>query len=156
MVTAVKAGAIVPPADIRFLRLGANPQHGETPASRIISFLQNVYESVAETLPDARKEEHDCKTTLTECGSEQDQDPYATAFMDGVAVPIKPRHKPRAFKSLKLDPALVVEQEDRWLPPGGHMKDYWEQMCLHEPAVSFCQFWRVTRKHFEIFFFKDD
>lgn len=101
MVTAVKAGAIVPPADIRFLRLGANPQHGETPASRIISFLQNVYESVAETLPDARKEEHDCKTTLTECGSEQDQDPYATAFMDGVAVPIKPRHKPSSCRGAR-------------------------------------------------------
>lgn len=143
MLTAAESGAIVPPADTRFLKLGVRRREEDNPVvAKIISFLENLYQSVAETLPDMRAAP-DCETTLVDGATvtvEGDYDPYAEVLNAEQQATIKPRKKPRAFKSLALDPALEVEKEVRWLPPGGHMKDYWEQMCLTDGKVSFSQF----------------
>ena len=143
MLQAAERGAIVPPADIRFLRSGIRSQGPDPVVGRIVSFLQTLYDSVAETLPDMRSDPG-CETEIVELAG-VDDDPYAQAMQSKAKqTTIKPNAKPRAFRSLKkLDPATMVVQEDRWLPPGGHMKDYWEQMNLEQTPVSFSQFWRV-------------
>lgn len=142
MLKAAESGAIIPPADIRYLKTGVSRQPSANDVTgRILTFLQTVYESVGETLPDMRSEA-DCELSLVPgFDADVDPDPYSEALQQKT---IKPsRKKPRTFKSLNFDPAMTVEQEDRWLPPGGHMRDYWEQMCLHDSPVSFAQFWRV-------------
>lgn len=143
MTTSVEAGAVVPPADLRYLKKASNPKGGSV-VGKVITFLQSLYESVAETLPDMRGEA-DCEAITLAPGEELAPDPYADAMDEVKPFHIKPRKKPRHFRSIKVDPALDVEQDDRYLPPGGHMKDYWEQMLLEDDSVkvSFCQFWRA-------------
>lgn len=158
MMQAAQAGAIVPPADVRYVKLGV-PRHGGDPVvGKVVSFLQSLYESVAETLPDLRSlpASDACQTVLS---MEQEEDPYRAMMEaeDASSSSIKPQKKSRAFKSVKLDPAVQVEQETRWLPPGGRMKDYWEQMCLQGTQVSFSQFWKAFRRNFKLtFFFCDE
>ena len=143
MTKSVEAGAVVPPADLRYLKKPSNPK-GDSVVGKVLTYLQSLYESVAETLPDMRGEA-DCESVTLGPGEELPPDPYADAMDEVKPYDIKPRKKPRHFRSINVDATLDLEQDDRFLPPGGHMKDYWEQMLLEDPSakVSFSQFWRV-------------
>ncbi|CAJ1416780.1 unnamed protein product [Effrenium voratum] len=51
LLATVKTGAVVPPADLRYLRAHhARAEHGEGASARVMSFLQSVYDSVAENI----------------------------------------------------------------------------------------------------------
>ena len=136
---------------------------GDSATGRVLSFLQTLYESVAETLPDSRELEtcDSIQCQIIEAKQVDNVDPYAVALADkshGVLDPaesssVKPK-KDRVLKSVKFDCEKVVSQEERWLPPGASMKDYWEQMLQSicrdatDPKdpdrISFSQFWRVS------------
>lgn len=147
---AAQAGQIVPPADLRYLRKAASDITAESATGRILTYLQQLYESVAETMPDFRGD--DSVETQVEF-LDGEPDPYAIQLLqrhDGVddnqsGVPAVVTKKRRNLKSVVIQKGMVAEQEERFLPPGASMRDYWEQMQNENPAekVSFCQFWRA-------------
>ena len=146
---AAQEGRFAPPADLRYLCKACKASPSERSVeSDIVSYLQSIYASVAETLPDIKdntKEDDDVKiNVLTEPFSEQ-QDDYAAAVASQI-MPTKSQ-KPRKFKrSVRI---LRADAEVRYLPPG-HMRDYWLQMNAARDGlnpVSFSQFWRDSYLH---------
>ena len=97
---------------------------GETATARVTSYLESLYQSVAETLPDVRDRSVDLKWKPCE----EQSDAYAETLVDG---PGKPSNKKVRKRKMGLtlhperanDPALEV----RYLPPGT-MRDHWETM----------------------------
>ena len=125
----------------------------------VVSYLMEIYHSVAETLPDFRDETLDVETTLVAAHGD-DKDPYSDLLEAQQAPgPVNPKsassktknpkHR-KMRKSVKVNLARKPETggiyEDKWLPPG-QMKDHWElyRQCQrgHECA-SFTTFWRVA------------
>ena len=117
--------------------------------AEIISFLQSMYDSVAETLPGVRNstaepDDDQVKVSVLAEPMSEHQDEYAALL----AAPgnIKPAKtcKPRKFKrSVQI---VRSAMEVRFLPPG-HMRDYWLQMNAARDdlrPISFSQFWRET------------
>lgn len=142
---------MVPPADIRYLKRAAAPNlGGDSATGRIVAHLQQLYESVAETLPDFRGETDVVMAKRGEIGLEDElEDSYAEGlksstkeFEDPNSFVTGRTRKKRRRKSVVVDPEKVPPREPRWLPPGATMKDYWEQMNLVEPhaPVSFPNF----------------
>ena len=141
----------MPPADLRYLRKAASDITAESATGRILTYLQQLYESVAETMPDFRGDDS-VETPAVEF-LDGEPDAYAIQLLqrhDGVddnqsGVPAVVTKKRRNLKSVVIQKGMVAEQEERFLPPGASMRDYWEQMQNENPAekVSFCQFWRV-------------
>lgn len=149
------------PADMRFLRKGIPTKgcqnHGDSRA-RIVTFLRGIYDSVAETLPDARDDAYDFGAIqiaeLPELG-----DAYAEKLME------KPEPQRKARKR-KFSLTINQDHKDevRYLPPG-HMKDYWLQLVAAEkcPAgsssgswkqIPFSSFWRVWYEEFSFMKFR--
>lgn len=139
-----------PPADLRYLkrprgRVGA--EHAASVRTDIVSFLNEIYSSVAETLPDFRDELGASAGTV----QINVEDPYAKALHDESVDPDllpKPKTKPRKRKGqveINLERTSKT-MEERWLPPGS-MKEYHEQYRLRtglEKPGSFATFWRVS------------
>lgn len=143
--------------DLRFLKQPRAKVAGETATARVTSFLQSIYESVAETLPDIRDD--GVITSLT-VGAEVLQDEYAESLSeDGrkalaakLALTAGPGSRKKARKR-KFGLELHLErhpdcpsstQEVRFLPPGV-MRDYWEMMrgMDQTKGVAFSLFWRT-------------
>ena len=110
----------------------------------MLSFLEYIYNSVAETLPDFRDE------LPTACASVALNlaDPYAKALHEECADPDLPKAKPRRKKGqIEINGSRTAKTfETRFLPPGS-MKEYYEQYVLQsglEKAASFPTFWRVA------------
>jgi len=121
-----------------------------------------VYESVAETLPDYRDETFDVDTTLVTLKEDitENKDPYAEQLDRGLgpnchspSQKVGPNAKNpklrKKKKHLKLNPKRRPETgglyEEKWLPPG-QMKDIWEQYRHANQGAgyaSFTTFWRV-------------
>ena len=117
----------------------------------IVSFLEYIYSSVAETLPDYKDELLEGNSVDVGCI----EDPYAAEFgrrADAEApapAPVRVRKsKPRKLKrQVQLNLDRTSEQfEERFLPPGS-MKEYFDQYVLQsnlaKPA-SFPSFWRAA------------
>lgn len=144
---------MVCPADLRYLKREASSPQGECATSRIVSYLQEIYESIAETLPDFRGQSD------VVCGETFQLDPasadaYAMELEASIAAgeahgteglnELLKSKSQRRFKHVLVDMEKVPVQEPRFLPPGAHMRDYWEQMqATSSQKVSFSQFWRV-------------
>lgn len=151
---------MVPPADLRYLAHAAPNIGGDSVTGKVVSFLQTIYDSVAETLPDTHDLDCDSIETSVQRTAAVDvsgHDPYADALaqeqpLEKLAGAVK---KDRQLKSAKFDRGKLVEREERWLPPGASMRDYWEQMLDSEGVdtanqkdpsrVSFSQFWKAFR-----------
>ncbi|CAE7294563.1 unnamed protein product, partial [Symbiodinium sp. CCMP2592] len=142
---AVNDGLAGPPADLRFLKKCKPTQEG---VSEIFSFLQEIYNSVAENMPDVRDSTMD-----------PDQDPYAAALTNpdreldlqaevaAAAAAGDARKTRQRFRSVTAS-EKTDDQEPRFLPPGS-MKEYFEQFLLQsKQKVGFATFWRVWRRHF--------
>ena len=120
--------------------------------SEVMSFLETIYTSVAENLPDVRDEtydgEPDHETSV--------DDPYSLHIglyqqdSEKVAKEKVPKAKKRR-RGVQVCPGRTVAEgcEERWLP-NGTMKEYWVQFCTQNPSakVSFPTFWRVPRQNF--------
>ena len=151
-----------PPADLRYIKSGrsnANPVQAEIRAD-VISFLNSIYESVAECLPDCRDTEFDdidpasiptsghlepyC-IELNKEASTKEKDEYIAVTEKKKQAKQKPRKK-RKGVALNLDRT----KEEKWLPPG-RMKEYYTQYCVVSPLskpASFPCFWTVPGSKF--------
>lgn len=134
---------------------------GECATGKITSYLETVYESVAETLPDVKDD--GVETTLELDGDHNPVDAYAIALTkDGcVTLPARPAksakktiQKQRKRKgSLELHVERLPEHSNlqvKFLPPGC-MKDYYDQFrALDEVGhrVSFSTFFKVWKVEF--------
>lgn len=141
---AVENASPKPPVDQRYLERGRfcqdkNPEK----ISEVLSFLERIYTSVAENLPDVRDDTAD---------TEDPNDPYGLQL--GVHAhtaedpPEKHTKNKKHRRGVPICPGRTVADgcEERWLP-NGTMKEYWTQYC-HQSGetakVSFPTFWRVT------------
>ena len=161
---AARDGRTVPPVDMRYLqkdqkRLDA---HGDNARARIFTFLEGVYHSQAETLPDVRDDPADEMTHVIAKVSFEDD--YAAALESNVmpkvtlqddnaimnaAVPPKEKKTRKHCRSIEINPDRL-HLEERFLPPGT-FRELYDQMCSADGGsnkVSFVQFWRVFRKDF--------
>ena len=153
---AARAKQFAPPVDRRYLLSGCNRDpfsEKESIKSEIISFLEGMYQSVAETLPDVKDDTYepgDAGVIQLKPGEGSDvlPDSYGPALQEGLKPPATKSKRPRSQKkSIKL---LRTEGEIRWLPPG-NMKDYFEQFNAARdpqlPPASFAYFWRAPLLH---------
>ena len=143
------------PMDLRYIKRPKSRLTGDSATARVTSYLQSVYESVAETLPDIRD---DGVVTSLHSGTVGEADNYAKDLsVDGsnheeaAAVPAARRGRKYKF-SLKLHQErhpTVSGLEVRFLPPGV-MRDYWETMKAADERehVSFKCFWATWHCEF--------
>lgn len=141
---AVARGDAAPPVDLRYL---AKAKHHADKTSElfsgVFSFLEQIYNSIAESLPDVR-----------DCTYDSPLDPYAI-MVDTESSQRDPSQQStqepkstskRHRRGVAVDPLRTVQAgcEVRWLPPGA-IKDYWVQYKQQAPgqAASFPTFWRV-------------
>ncbi|CAK9028040.1 Uncharacterized protein SCF082_LOCUS18188 [Durusdinium trenchii] len=121
-----------PPVDLRYLK---RPNAAVIKQSRasVVSFLTEIYHSLAETLPDVRDETWDIETSLV-LGMEP-PDPYEDQLtLESVKeTPVLGevhKRKRKMQKSVKVNPHRQPNSggmfEEKWLPPG-QMKDLWSQ-----------------------------
>lgn len=126
---------------------------GNCSTARVVSFLQTLYDSVAETLPDVR----DDGIELSIFGGGESVDPYATVDLPPALMEPVKRQKVRRYKQgLKVHVEREPETsgvEERYLPPGT-MKEYYEQFKCLDDSVSFSTFWRVWRTEFNYLKFR--
>ena len=120
----------------------------------ICSFLEYVYDGIAETLPDFRDELGGCHGVEINV-----DDPYQVEMHNALQSKEKlmedcdlqpKKKKPRKTKRQVALNLERTSKEEKWLQPGS-MKEYWEQYraqsSLEKPA-SFASFWRATwRNH---------
>ena len=127
-----------PPVDLRYL---AQPKGrvGATAAAQvrsdICSFLELIYESVAETLPDFRDEMGGGTTICANLN-----DPYSVELQKQSKKQVLdqqledvPKAKPRKRKhqvEINMD-RTAATHEERWLPPGS-MQEYYQNILLAE------------------------
>ncbi|CAK9099273.1 FO synthase subunit 1 [Durusdinium trenchii] len=132
---------------MRYLRKGLPKVVPSEGRAKIVSFLESVYNSIAETLPDVRDDwDGDVAEGLPELA-----DAYADALM-------KRKKGKRARKnSLVINTQRFEGRELRFLPPGC-MRDYYEQMNAAGgsdcPPCGFVTFWRVWREEFPFLLFR--
>ena len=155
ILTAVQCGYRSPPVDLRYLKLRKldNSRNQEI-VSDVVSFLQKVYSSTAETLPDVKDDTLD-DTKYFISVQDADVEPYSNFDLNDPAKesetdPGKEKiAKPRKMrKSIQIQPgrSIADDNEERHLPPGT-MQEYYvqykAQTTLVKPA-SFPSFWRVS------------
>ena len=138
--------------DLRYLNRPGVEAEVATCRSDILSFLSEIYNSIAETLPDFRDDTFDVETSLEIVKPDVDTaDPYSEATAAATPSPVGNKCKKKNTKrSVQVNPDRVAEPggpcEQRYLPPG-QMKDYWEmykkRQCVssRKPA-SFPTFWK--------------
>lgn len=147
-----------PPADVRYIRADRSNQNAAQVAVRadVVSFLNSVYESVAECLPDCRDTEFDGidPDSIPTCGLE----PYCIKLNEEaqnkakeyIAVTEKTKQQKPRKKRKGVTLNLGRTKEEKWLPPG-RMKEYYTQYTvvssLSKPA-SFPCFWTVPGLEF--------
>lgn len=170
-IRAAREGKTLPPADTRYLKKGV-PSKAEkstdTSRQRVVSYLQSIYESVAETLPDVRDETCEFDSDAVMVDVPELVDPYVKAMSAPSesksrveqGVKLKPKPKVRTRKqSIELNTVRKHAQEDRYLPPG-HIRDFWEQMkcsevlAYGEKHVAFSTFWRIWHQEFPFLKFR--
>lgn len=139
--------------DLRYLakaKFGADRTDSCIPG--VLSFLEMIYSSVAENLPDVRDSSYDVE-----------HDPYCD-FSDLAVVPDDARKNSgpkskakRQNRAVPVAPDRTIQSgcEPRWLPPGS-MKDYWVQYKQEtaKPWASFPTFWRVWASHYSFMRFR--
>lgn len=141
--------------DMRYLKRTINKEPQAT--SERVSFLEGIYESVAETLPDVI--DASMVTTLEETPEAVSiGDSYSTSVgldsADSVHSDVEGTRKgPRAMrKGLRV--FRDRSKETRFLPPG-RMKDFYEQLCSSfaggvKKPPSFATFYRVALKSISV------
>lgn len=160
---AVQAGNRAAPVDLRYLKKAKfHAEKHEDLLAGILSFLEQIYCSVAENLPDVRDSGHDDGADPYALHAEQsaiqmDESRSSSAQSKFKAV-VKSKVKKKQ-RGVQVHPQRTVAAgcEERWLPPG-HMKDYWVQyrgqVPQGETVASFPTFWRVWAAHYSFMKFR--
>lgn len=135
-----------PPVDLRFEK---KPSFGRDSCPEVVagcmSFLENVYQSIAENLPDVRDESWD--------GILSDEGPSIDLSFAGDASKEPPKtseHKPKQKKHHRgvevcAGRSVADGCEEKFLPDGT-FKEYWIQYKSQSSSArvaSFTTFWRV-------------
>ena len=134
---------------MRFLEQPRAKITGSSSSSRVTSYLQTLYESVAETLPDFRDDPGIKCELLT--GLSPMSDSYGDSLSGRAALGFS--KKSRMYKKgVRVHDERRPEEsgrEVRFLPPGV-MKDHWEAMASFDPLgkVSFGCFWSTWIREF--------
>lgn len=142
---AVVSGMEKPPMDLRYLarcKFGRNknPQV----ISDVISFLEQIYMSVAENLPDVRDDTFDDQRAMP------DSNPLNLQLYEVEGDdPAKVTKTKKYQRGVPICPGRSVSEgcEERYLP-AGTMKEYWIQysnQVKSGPAASFATFWRAPQ-----------
>ena len=142
--------------DLRFVNRPKERVQGESSVAKVVSYLQSLYESVAETLPDVRD---DGVSMRLDGGAMPVDDNYGSGLTSTDAIPAgkfrmfgkKPRMR-RWKMGIKLHQDShpdVSGKEIRYLPPGV-MRDHWEAMKAAEGCcgISFKTFWATWHQEF--------
>lgn len=151
-------GDVKPPIDLRYLKRGQLAGENSEKLTDVLSFLQSVYDSIAETLPDVRDATLDDDITSPSLPSEVDGDPYVLAMTSQTKEPEdKSKRKKRARRGVQINPERSSSDfEERYLPPGT-MKEYFIQYCQRMTGcqkVTFPTFWRAPwQQHFQLHLF---
>ena len=143
------------PMDMRYIQTPKSRLTGESATARVTSYLQSIYESVAETLPDVKD---DGIVTSLAAGTVGEADTYAKALSApgsgahqkrGLVFPKRGRKYKFSLKLHEERHPNVSGLEVRFLPPGV-MRDYWEAMRAFDERelVSFKCFWATWLKEF--------
>eukprot|EP00435_Cladocopium_sp_Y103_P059081 s1635_g21.t1 len=139
---AAQNGDAKPPVDLRYLqRAGFGADSTKECVSEVLSFLESIYCSVAENLPDVRDATWD---------EGPPEDPYGMSTgLEPAKVPIveKQVKVKKHQRAVKVCPGRSVADgmEERFLP-AGTMKEYWIQyknQSQSEQQAAFPTFWRV-------------
>ena len=154
---AARCNAPAPPVDTRYLsrpfqKIGEQ-QCAQTRGD-IVSFLECIYESIAETLPDFRDELGSASGVVISlddpCAAEMEAQIQAsrkrTADQALADVDLRPASKYSKSRQIKVNLDRANSFEERWLPPGT-MTEYYEQYKLQSGLPkpgSFKSFWRVA------------
>lgn len=159
---AVVLGERAPPADLRYLRQPCSrPSEAKAEA---ISFLQQLYDSVAETLPEALPGDgvELAFATANPTAIDGEVDPYSLEAQRsqrsaGSTVQTRRAGRPPLARQRRGPPEARREPppqdaggDVRYLPPGT-MFEYWTQMSVTaggRASCSFKTFWRAWREHF--------
>ena len=156
----VRAGKTLPAVDMRYLKKGVpskSEKGTDTSRQRIVSFLQGIYDSVAETLPDVRDDTCEFSTEEVTIEVPELADPYVKALHSNLESDDKKKSKKKVRtrkSSIELNADRKHAQEDRYLPPG-HIRDFWEQFKVSsEQGVAFSTFWRVWHQDFPFLKFR--
>lgn len=141
--------------DLRYLRKGKfSAETVSESFSSVVSFLESVYYSIAENLPDVRDgtlDDEECDAYAELATSEEGIRLSETAVPSKVSASqpnAKSSRLARHRRGVDVNPLRTAQGcEVRWLPPGA-MKDYWiqyrSQLSDGVPVASFVTFWRVT------------
>ena len=133
-----------PPVDLRYLKKEQGHAVEVVHLPGVLSFLESVYTSIAETLPDVRD-------VLSGAKPDED-DPYCQAFDDQSSVP-----KKRMRRGVMIAEGRTVQDgcQEKWLPCGT-MKEYWVQYKQQssDNAASFPTFWRAWASHYSFMRFR--
>ena len=145
--SAIDRGDQAAPVDLRYLERAKHVRSESKLFHGIFSFLEQIYNSVAESLPDVRDRTYDSEVDPYAVFAEDQQHDVADCSKKVKMRPKEPKTKMRKNKGgVAVNPARTVQAgfEVRWLPPGS-IKDYWiqyNQQVASSPA-SFPTFWRV-------------
>eukprot|EP00435_Cladocopium_sp_Y103_P074474 s436_g49.t1 len=123
--------------DLRFVHKPGSVVQGESAAAKVASFLNSLYESAAETLPDIKDDEG-----VVMRAHQHEANP-CDAYAQSVGKPSSGKSRKR-----KLDES-VASKEVRFLPPGC-MRDHYEAMAAVDSSerVSFKTFWKIWTRDF--------
>ena len=132
--------------DMRYLARSINKEPQAT--SECVSFLEGIYESVAETLPDLV--DSSMTTSLEETPEAVSiRDAYASSLDSEAGVSTVKETKKKGPRTMRKGLHVFRDRgkEVRFLPPG-RMKDFYEQLCANfdgfvKKPPSFPTFYRV-------------
>lgn len=135
--------------DLRFVKRPRSRVDGESATARVTSYLQSLYDSVAETLPDIRDDpgvEIELMTGLSPLA-----DSYGDALSARAALPFSKKSR-KYKKGVRVHDERHPDKsgfEVRFLPPGV-MRDHWDAMTAFDNLgrVSFSTFWSTWMREF--------
>jgi hypothetical protein len=142
---AVKSGNLGPPADLRYLRrAGLNVSSHR---AAIVTYLSQLAESVAETLPEGLV---DAKVALARSELDEQlspEDSYGTAVLSSPSAPASSSSVPSGSRK---GACQLPHTAEKYLPPGTMLEHYNVFVSTLPPRgrPSFPLFWRVWRASF--------
>ena len=146
----MQSGADGPPMDLRFVRQPRARVAGETASAKVVSYLESLYNSTAETLPDVRDHGEGVEVQVTK-NEDATCDAYAESVPTGGLHETSTGSSKKRPRKRKLNLEVHAERsaehmgrEVRFLPPGS-MRDHFEAMRALDSSerVSFKVFWRT-------------
>ena len=131
----VMQGKRVPDVDVRYLKKKKGKQLSNK-SGEVFSYLQSLYESVAESLP----ENDNTREDFDDSDKEEIKQSNEIILLHG--------------KPDSSDPLTTQQDNVRYLPPGSMFETYKQYLALQNPHCCFSTFVGVWREHFPHMLFR--